>query len=128
MLEKILLIEDDKFFAVLTAKMLAPAAVRIAHNGAEGLEYLQSERFDLVITDIVMPEKDGIATIMEMRKNDPVTPILAMSGGGNIGTQGDLLLMAKQLGATATLVKPFNREALLAKVQECFPDRKIPAP
>jgi CheY-like chemotaxis protein len=128
MIEKILLIEDDKFFAVLTAKMLAPAAVRIAYNGAEGLEYLKSERFDLIVTDIVMPEKDGIATIMDIRKGDPATPILAMSGGGNIGSQGDLLLMAKQLGATATLVKPFDRAALLAKVQECFPDRKISAP
>lgn len=127
MVEKILLIEDDKFFAVLTAKMLAPVSVRVANNGAEGLECLANERFDLVITDIMMPEKDGIATIMDIRKNDPTTPILAMSGGGNIGTQGDLLLMAKQLGATATLVKPFDRDALLAKIRECFPGRGVPA-
>lgn len=120
---RILLIEDDRFFAALTAKMLAPASVRVAYNGAEGLAYLDTEFFDLVITDIVMPEKDGIATILDMRKTYPTLPILAMSGGGNIGTQGDLLLMAKQIGAAATLVKPFDRDALLAKVQECLPSR-----
>ena len=124
MAEKILLIEDDPFFAVLTAKMLAPAIVRIARNGIEGLEYLQRERFDLVITDIVMPEKDGISTIIDLRKTDATIPVLAISGGGNIGTQGDLLRMAKQLGATETLAKPFGREELMAKVRLCLPARE----
>ena len=121
MLKLILLIEDDAFFAVMTAKMLAPATVRIARNGKEGMEYFDRERFDMVITDLVMPEKDGLSTIIDIRKQDTAVPIIAISGGGNIGTQGDLLRLAQTLGATATLAKPFGREQLLAKVRACAP-------
>jgi DNA-binding response OmpR family regulator len=127
MADKILLIEDDPFFAILTTKMLAPATVRLARHGVEGLELLEHERFDLVITDLVMPQKDGIATIIEFRKRDRSTPILAMSGGGNLGTQGDLLRLAMRIGATAALEKPFGREELLAKVRLCLTGDGAPA-
>jgi DNA-binding NtrC family response regulator len=127
MADKILLIEDDPFFAILTTKMLAPATVRLARHGIEGLAILEQERFDLVITDLVMPEKDGIATIIEFRKRDQTTPVLAMSGGGNLGTQGDLLRLAMRIGATAALEKPFGREQLIAKVRECLARDAAPA-
>lgn len=126
--DKILLIDDDAFFAILTSKMLAPATVLIARNGIEGLEFFERQHFDLVITDLVMPEKDGISTIIDLRKLNVTVPILAISGGGNIGSQGDLLRMATQIGATETLAKPFSREALLEKVYRCLSAREKLSP
>lgn len=79
-----LLIDDDRFFAKLTATMLAPCEVVIAKNGAEGLAFMKARRFDLLITDLLMPEKDGIETILEIRRADARLPILAISGGGPV--------------------------------------------
>ncbi len=118
-----LLIEDDRFFAKLTAAMLAPAEVVIAKNGAEGLDFMKTRTFDLLITDLLMPEKDGIETILEIRLANATLPILAISGGGRYGARDDLLRMAQKLGATATLQKPFSREDLLAVVDQCLADR-----
>lgn len=118
----ILLIEDDPFWASLITKMLTPAAVLVARNGVEGLEMFGRKRFELVITDLVMPEKDGLATIVDIRKLDASLPVIAISGGGNIGAQGDLLKIAMQVGATTTLAKPFGRDALMTKVREYLPE------
>jgi len=116
----ILLIDDDRFFAKLTAAMLAPAQVVVAKDGAEGIALMQERRFDLLITDLLMPGKDGIETILEIRRADAALPILAISGGGKFGGRGDLLRMAQRLGANATLQKPFTREELLAAVEACI--------
>jgi two-component system chemotaxis response regulator CheY len=77
-----------------------------------------------VVTDLLMPEKDGIETILELRKRNATLPVLAISGGGSIGHRGDLLRMAQELGATATLSKPFTREELLAAVSLCLDEAK----
>ena len=124
---KILLIEDEPFFARMTAAMLAPADVHVARNGAEGLRMIQGQTFDMVVTDLLMPEKDGIETILELRKRNATLPVLAISGGGSIGHRGDLLRMAQELGATATLSKPFTREELLAAVNLCLDGAKSKA-
>ena len=116
----ILLIEDDEFTAGLLMKLLAPAGVRHARNGSEGLEEFQSGQFDLVITDLVMPQMDGLATIVGIRKLDRSVPIIAMTSGGSLGAKGDLLILAKKLGANATLMKPVDRERLMEKVRECL--------
>jgi DNA-binding response OmpR family regulator len=121
---RILLIDDEPFFARMTAAMLAPADVSVARNGAEGLRMIQGQSFDLVVTDLLMPEKDGIETILELRKRDATLPVLAISGGGSIGHRGDLLRMAQELGATATLSKPFTREELIAAVSLCLESAK----
>ncbi len=115
-----LLIDDDRFFAKLTAAMLAPFEVVIARNGAEGLAVMKARQFDLLITDLLMPEKDGIETILEIRRADARLPILAISGGGRYGARSDLLGMAQKLGATAALEKPFSKEELLAAVERCL--------
>lgn len=115
-----LLIDDDRFFAKLTAAMLAPAEVVIAKNGTEGIAFMKERRFDLLITDLLMPEKDGIETILEIRRADATLPILAISGGGRYGARGDLLRMAQRLGANATLQKPFSKEVLLTAVEQCL--------
>jgi CheY-like chemotaxis protein len=117
---RILLIDDEPFFARLTTAMLAPAEVFVAKNGSEGLKMVQGDCFDLVVTDLLMPEKDGIETIIELRKRDATLPILAISGGGTIGHRGDLLRMAQELGATTTLPKPFTRDQLLEAVSLCL--------
>ena len=120
---RILLVDDDRFFAKLTAAMLAPADVHIAKNGAEGIEMMKRQSFDLLITDLLMPEKDGIETILEIRRENETLPILAISGGGKYGARSDLLRMAQRLGATATLQKPFTREQLIAAVDLCLASR-----
>ena len=119
---RILLVDDDRFFAKLTAAMLAPADVHIAKNGAEGLAMMKREPFDLLITDLLMPEKDGIETIVEIRRENERLPILAISGGGKYGARDELLRMAQRLGATATQ-KPFTREQLIAVVDQCLAAR-----
>lgn len=125
---RILLVDDDRFFAKLTAAMLAPAEVQIAKNGAEGLDMMKRQPFDLLITDLLMPEKDGIETILEIRRVNETLPILAISGGGKYGARGELLRMAQRLGATATLQKPFSREQLIAAVDQCLAARPDPSP
>lgn len=124
---RILLVDDDRFFAKLTAAMLAPAEVQIAKNGAEGLDMMKRQPFDLLITDLLMPEKDGIETILEIRRVNETLPILAISGGGKYGARGELLRMAQRLGATATLQKPFSREQLIAAVDQCLAARPDPS-
>lgn len=124
---RILLVDDDRFFAKLTAAMLAPAEVQIAKNGAEGLDMMRRQPFDLLITDLLMPEKDGIETILEIRRVNETLPILAISGGGKYGARGELLRMAQRLGATATLQKPFSREQLIAAVDQCLAARPDPS-
>ncbi len=89
---------------------------------------MKRESFDLLITDLLMPEKDGIETILEIRRVNETLPILAISGGGKYGARGDLLRMAQRLGATATLQKPFSREQLVAAVDLCLTSRPDPPP
>jgi CheY-like chemotaxis protein len=116
----ILLIEDEDFTANLTLKLLAPADIRRARDGSEGLKLFQNTKFDLVITDLVMPKMDGLEVIAAIRKMDQSVPILAITSSGSLAGQGDLLLLAKKVGANATLMKPFDREPLMEKVRECL--------
>jgi CheY-like chemotaxis protein len=112
---KILVIDDDssvrKFIATTLKK--ENYAVTEAENGVEGLKKLQEERdIAVIITDLIMPEKEGIETIMEIRKINPALKILAISGGGKAGPE-NFLLLADAVGANATLKKPFSGQELL---------------
>jgi len=77
------------------------------------------ESIDLVNTDIIMPEKEGLETIRELKRDFPDVKIIAISGGASIEAK-DYLKMAKQFGAMCTLVKPIEREALLEEIQGCL--------
>ena len=77
------------------------------------------EKIDLVITDLIMPEKEGIETINELRLDFPDIKIIAISGGGNIGAD-NYLSLAKNLGADMTLSKPFTRDDLTKAVNNLF--------
>ena len=80
-MSKLLIIDDDEKMRTMIARMLSPPyQVLQAKNGREGLELFQQHGPALVITDIMMPEKDGIETIREIRRTDPQVPVLAMSG------------------------------------------------
>ena len=79
----------------------------------------RSEQPDLVITDIIMPEQEGIQTIAEMRKARCDAKIIAISGDGRIGST-DFLRMAQALGAMAVIPKPFDPDELLALIRDCL--------
>ncbi|HRJ71333.1 MAG TPA: response regulator [Terrimicrobiaceae bacterium] len=118
---KILVIEDEDNFRGVLAMMLAHEnhEVSTAANGVEAMQHLGATEFDVVITDVLMPEKDGVETILGLRRSSPATKIIAMSGGGRIGSE-DYLTIAAKLGASATLPKPFSREQLLAVIAQAL--------
>ena len=96
-----------------------------AVNGKKGLQLLNLEsNIDLVISDLIMPEKEGIETILEIKRDFSHIRILAISGGGR-GDSQNYLLLAKKLGADLTLSKPFIKQELLEAVQELLEHRKV---
>ena len=118
--KRILLLDDDRQVSSMLREMLQSEEyeVLVPANGTEGLSFLRQEPVDLLITDMLMPEMDGIEVIREVRRLWPSLKILAMSGGG-IGTTPEVYLtLAQQLGAVSTLAKPFSHEQLLTVVHE----------
>ncbi|MCS6925392.1 MAG: response regulator [Candidatus Binatia bacterium] len=116
-MKRILLIEDEAPVRQVMRHMLESGgyAVIEAEHGAAGLQELRTQTVDLVITDLFMPEKEGIETIRELRKTYPTVKILAVSGGGRSGRMV-FLANALHLGAHRTLAKPFSRQELLDTV------------
>jgi len=117
---KILIIDDDNQFRRLCRIILENAGytdIVEAENGHIGMKLIRNDHFDLVITDIIMPDKEGIETIMETRKDFPAIKIIAMSGGGKVGPD-NYLVMAGHLGAGRTLAKPFQQSELVNAVRE----------
>ncbi len=114
----ILVIEDEKPFRALIKQVLSKAGYDVveAANGVEGINRFYEKPADMIITDIIMPEKEGIETIIELKKAHPMVKLIAMSGGGWYGTDIDFD-MAKKLGAH-TLDKPFALQELLDVVSE----------
>jgi len=111
---RILLVDDEAMLRRTLRAMLERAghAVIEAEDGAQALRIFARESPDLVITDIVMPNVEGVETIQELRRRDPDLPIIAMSGGGSKG--GALFLtIAKEIGATRTLAKPIRQAELM---------------
>jgi CheY-like chemotaxis protein len=96
-------------------------AVACVSTGHEATGLLRRQHFDLVITDILMPDGDGLELILDLKQAHASIRILAISGGGRHMQAGDCLKMAKNLGADALLFKPFTREQLLAAVNLAFP-------
>jgi DNA-binding response OmpR family regulator len=118
----ILLIDDDPLVAFTVERMLEGDGFTVirAADGDRGLQILQEKTVDLVITDLIMPVKEGIETIREIRELDATLPVIAVSGGGGHGSGGNYLRMAQALGATEILAKPFDQEQLLAAVKRCL--------
>ena len=116
---KILLIEDDPDLRKMLCKLLERENYDVvaASNGIEALVKVQSLKPDLVITDIIMPEQDGIGTINELKKKYKDVKIIAISGGGKMLSE-DYLQIAEMLGAKHSFAKPFDNSELLAKISE----------
>ncbi len=110
---RILLIEDDPDALLAIEILLSHLGYRVetARNGREGLKKFRANAPDLVLTDIIMPEAEGIETIIAMRQLRPDAKIVAMSGGGPMNRES-LLDMTVKLGATDSLAKPFDDDEL----------------
>ncbi len=119
MLLNLLLIDDDIFFRELIKDILIDYPVNVieAPDGDQGLELLKKEPVHIVITDIIMPEKEGLESIIEIIQKYPGVKIIAVSGGGNTGTT-QYLDMAESLGAHETLAKPFEASELIEKINK----------
>ncbi len=118
-MKRILVVDDETQIRTMLALMLEQEGytVHTAENGEEGLSLVGRYTFDLVITDMIMPVKDGLKFIMELVRDYPDLKVLAISGGGAIKAER-YLTMAGYLGDIATLEKPFKREVLLAMVKQ----------
>ncbi len=122
-MSRILVIDDEENIRNLYRTVLEREGyeVHTAEDGAVGLRLFQEHAFDLVMTDIVMPEKEGLETIQELLRMRPELKILAISDGG-IRNSFTYLEIAKAFGATSTLVKPVPMEDLRAEVRRLLAD------
>lgn len=111
---RILLVDDDEPVRQMLAEMLEDMGHSVAQaaDGGTCLERVEERDFDLLITDIVMPEQGGLRAIDGVRQVAPTIKILAISGGGSLLGSQDYLELAQSLGADATLRKPFRRAEL----------------
>ncbi len=114
---RILLVEDEDALRRVMLQLLVMEhhEVTTAADGKAAVRLAEANPFDLVITDLIMPEQEGIETIRELKRKAPEIKIIAMSGGGE-GEARDYLTMALMLGASRTLAKPFNRQQLVEAV------------
>jgi DNA-binding response OmpR family regulator len=121
---KILIIDDDPGMRRTVSRILARAGHEVieASDGEEGMDSFRKNHPDIVVTDIIMPKKEGIETILDLRREHPSTLILAISGGAT-NTSGplvplDYLGLAESLGADGVLAKPFRAAALLQEIDK----------
>ena len=122
---RLLVIDDDNLVRAALTDMLQTAGFEVvtASNGRLGLELLDTTPVDAVITDILMPEQEGLETIREARQRFPDIRILAISGGGAGGGETQLLRFAESFGADQTLSKPFTGSQLVAAVRNLLANR-----
>jgi CheY-like chemotaxis protein len=123
---RILVIDDDEPVRGFMEEVLRRAGydVRTAQDGGKGLKLFKAETFDLVITDLFMPEKEGCETIIELRRLSPHAKIIAVSGGCRING-ADCLPIAKALGAQITLNKPVSSRELLEAVRQALGEETV---
>lgn len=116
-MKKILIIEDDQHLSSVLVYLLEKEGFSVDHaeNGAQASTLYKQNIYCLIITDIIMPGKDGFEIIMDLKTFQPETKILAISGGG-LSDPEEYLRTGKTLGATATLQKPFEKSDLLKAV------------
>jgi DNA-binding response OmpR family regulator len=121
-MQRILLVDDDAALRKLLRLYLSKMgyAVTEAANGNEALAMQQSEPAELVLTDLIMPEKEGLETIPELRKKYPGVKIIAMSGGGRVNAS-NYLKIAKMMGADHIMAKPFSYKELADALAQVLP-------
>jgi CheY-like chemotaxis protein len=119
----LLVIDDDAAMRRMMVRTLSGSKHRVleAENGQEGLKMMDEHKPDVVITDILMPQKEGIETIREVQERAPATKIIAISGGG---ASHNLMFLdvARAFGADAVLAKPFRPAQLVQTVEQVLGD------
>lgn len=115
----ILIVEDDKELREMlkTALLRRKFQVLEAENGLEAINHFKPALIDLIITDLIMPEEDGLKVIIKLREVKPAIKVIAISGGGKAGP-GNYLSLAKALGADSVYSKPFSISELISKIEE----------
>jgi DNA-binding response OmpR family regulator len=124
---RVLIIDDDDLVRTTLSRTLVTVGYDVieAIDGHDGLRKFRDGGIDLVITDILMPEKEGLETIRELRQSDSAVKIIAISGGDRTGSLR-YLGMAAALGADDILAKPYRRQDLLAKIDAVMKARTGP--
>ena len=118
---RILIIDDDETIRSVFKRFLEGKGydVAVAADGRQGLRVLEDGPIDLVITDIMMPETDGLEVVMAIRGRESEIPVIAISGGMHAMPM-DFLPMAKKFGACDVLYKPVELDDLLASIEKCL--------
>jgi YesN/AraC family two-component response regulator len=118
-MKSILIIDDEEQIRTMLRNLLERLGYEVveAPDGKKGIRLFRKSPTDLIITDIVMPEKEGIELIMELKQEFPDVKIIAISGGGHNDPE-NYLSLAKELGAQRIVAKPFEKEDLLKAVRE----------
>lgn len=115
----LLLIEDDHDVRETLLELLPSSEYQVysAPGGNEGIAVFEEKKPSIVITDILMPDREGISVIVEIKKINPKTKIIAISGGGQFNKH-DVLKIAEHIGADKVLAKPFSHEELNKLIKE----------
>jgi len=116
---KVLLVDDDDTVLYSLSRALKQAGYEVleASNGLAVVDIISKNQPDILVTDLIMPEQEGISTITKVKELYPDLPIIAISGGGrNLGS--DFLDIAMYIGANATLAKPFDESELIALIEK----------
>jgi CheY-like chemotaxis protein len=118
---QILVIDDDELVRETLESLLRGSGydVTSAADGRRGLDALARNTPDFVITDIYMPEKEGIETIVDIRRNYPDIKIIAMSGGADVGSM-PVLQLAEMVGADRVLKKPFRTSEIVEAIESLY--------
>lgn len=118
-MKKILLIDDEQAFldGIATLLDLEGFKIESTSDPRKGFEMIKNETYDVIITDILMPEKDGIEIITHLLKQKTRPKIIAISGGGRIDAT-DYLDVAKKFGVEEAIAKPFSKDELVEKINQ----------
>ena len=118
----VLIVEDEKDLREMLKISLLRRKYTVieAENGKEAILHFKPSLTDLVVTDLIMPDEDGLKVIIKLKELKPSIKIIAISGGGKAGP-GSYLNLAKALGADAIYSKPFSINELISKIEELLP-------
>ena len=122
----VLIVEDDKELREMLKMSLLRRSFTVleAENGKDAITHFKPSLTDLVVTDLIMPEEDGLKVVIKLRELKPSIKIIAISGGGKVGP-GSYLNLAKALGADAIYSKPFSINELIAKIEQLLENEQL---
>ena len=122
----VLIVEDDKELREMLKMMLLRKNFTVleAENGKAAITHFKPTLTDIVVTDLIMPEEDGLKVVIKLRELKPSIKIIAISGGGKVGP-GSYLNLAKALGADAIYSKPFSLNDLVSKIEQLLYNEQV---